>query len=234
MIDPITKDIVEKKAKIVRTYHKGIEPDAEIKEMVDSYSVSIAPLINEVIGQTSVEITRKQNNSGESVLGNLVADSQREAMETDFAFMNPGGIRADLDQGEITWGEVFTAFPFGYSLVTMNMTGGQIKAVLEQQWIGSEPRILQISGLHYTWDSNAPIGQRIIELKDDQGNLMDRNQIYTVTVNDILASGGDGFGVFKEGTNRIKGPIERDALTQYIQNHEGAIIAPALDRINLQ
>ena len=61
--------------------------------------------------------------------------------------MNPGGIRADLDQGEITWGEVFTAFPFGYSLVTMNMTGGQIKSVLEQQWIGSEPRILQISGL---------------------------------------------------------------------------------------
>ena len=147
MIDPMTKDMVEKKAKIVRTYHKGMEPDEEIKEMVDSYRVSIAPLINEVIGKSSDEITRKQNKSGESQLGHFIADSQREAMETDFAFVNPGGIRADLDKGDITWGEVYTAFPFGYRLVTMNMTGGQIKAVLEQQWIGSEVRILQISGL---------------------------------------------------------------------------------------
>ena len=70
--------------------------------------------------------------SGESTLGHVIADSQRAIMGTDFAFMNPGGIRADLDQGAITWGEAFNIQPFGNSLVTMNMTGQQIKNVLEQ------------------------------------------------------------------------------------------------------
>ena len=234
LIDPMTKDMVEKKAKIVRTYHKGMEPDKEIKEMVDSYRLSIAPLINEVIGKSSDEITRKQEKRGESQLGHLIADTQRNAMETDFAFVNSGGIRADLEKGDITWGDVYTAFPFGYGLVSMHMTGGQIKEVLEQQWMGSEVRILQISGLSYTWDEDAPIGERIIELKDDHGNRLDTNQIYSLTVNELLAAGGDGFSVFKEGTNRIKGPIEFDILTDYIQNTKGSIHAPELDRIDLR
>jgi 5'-nucleotidase len=234
LIDPMTKDMVEKKAKIVRTYHKGMEPDKEIKEMVDSYRASIAPIINEVIGKSSDELRRKQEKSGESRLGHLIADAQRKAMETDFAFVNSGGIRADLDKGDITWGEVYTALPFDYRLVSMNMTGGQIKSVLEQQWIGSEVRILQISGLSYTWDENAPIGERIIELKNDQGKRLDSDQIYSLTVNELLAAGGDGFSIFKEGTNRIKGPIEFDIMTHYIQSFDGPIKTPALDRIELQ
>ena len=137
MIDPKTKDIVKKEAKIVTTFHEGIEPDAEIKAMVDSYSEQIAPLVNEVIGQADTALTREQDDSGESTLGNVIADSQRVIMGTDIAFMNPGGIRADLDQGAITWGEAFNIQPFGNSLVTMNMTGQQIKDVLEQQWNGS-------------------------------------------------------------------------------------------------
>lgn len=234
MIDPKTKDIVEKEANIVTTYHQGIEPDTEIKEMVDSYSESIKPLINKEIGQASVAITRQQDESGESALGNLVADSQRAAMGTNFAFMNPGGIRADFDQGVITWGEVYTAQPFGNGLVSINMTGAQIKAVLEQQWMGSYPRMLQISGFHYTWDQSASIGERIIELTDEHGSPIDLNQTYSVTVNNFLATGGDGFTVFKEGTNQVTGPIDLDAMIEYIQSFEGIIDAPSLDRINVQ
>lgn len=234
LIDPITKDIVEKKAKIVRTYHKGMEPDKEVKDMVDSYRMSIAPLINRVIGKSSDEITRKQEKSGESQLGHFIADTQHRAMETDFVFVNSGGIRAGLDKGDITWGELYTALPFGYHLVTMNMTGGQIKEALEQQWMGSEVRMLQISGLSYTWDEKASIGERIIEIKDDQGNPLASNQTYSLTVNELLAAGGDGFSIFKEGTNQMKGPTELDIVTQYIQSTKGAINAPILDRIDLR
>ena len=234
LIDPTTKDMVEKKAKIIRTYHKGMLPDEEIKEMVDSYRVSISPLIDEVIGKSDDVMTRIQEKSGGSPLGHFIADSQRYAMKTDFAFVNSGGIRADLDQGDITWGEVYTALPFGYRVVTMNLTGGQIKSVLEQQWMGSEVRILQISGLSYIWDEKAPIGERIMELKDDQGNGLNPNQIYSLTVNELLASGGDGFSVFKEGKNKIKGPIELEIMTQYIQSIKGEVNAPKLDRIELK
>ena len=77
LIDPKTKDIVKKEAEIVTTFHEGIEPDAEIKAMVDSYSEQIAPLVNEVIGQADTPLTREQDDSGESTLGNVIADSQR-------------------------------------------------------------------------------------------------------------------------------------------------------------
>ena len=93
----------------------------------------------------------------------------------------------------------------------MNMTGEQIKAVLEQQWMGSEPRILQISGLRYTWEEQAPIGERIIELVNENGTPIDDSQIYTVTMNEFLAEGGDGFSVFQEGTMIQEGPPELDA-----------------------
>ena len=232
-IDPESQEIVEKKAEIIRTYHKGIEPDSEIKEMIDSYREPVDPYIQKGIGRSNGKLTRKQNESGESQLGNVIADSLRNEMETDIAFVYPGGIRANLDKGDITWGEVYTVFPFDYHLVKMNMTGEQIKAVLEEQWMGSEPRILQISGLLYTWEEQAPIGERIIELMNENGTPIDDSQIYTVSMNEFLAEGGDGFSVFQEGTMIQEGPSELDVLTQYIQGYEEDILVPALNRIHV-
>ncbi len=234
LIDPKTKDIVHKEAEIVTTYHEGIQPDAEIKEMVDAYKETVAPLVNEVLGQVTEPLTRKQDNSGESTLGSLTADAHRAAMGTDFAFMNPGGIRADIDAGDLTWGEVYTTSPFGNSLVSMELTGEQIKEILEQQWNGSYPRMLQISGLQYTWNQNAPIGERIVEITDAEGNSLDPAQIYTVTANNYLATGGDGFTVFKEGKNLVNGPVDYEAMVAYIKSFKEPIQAPALDRIDVQ
>lgn len=230
-LDPVSKDIVKKKAEVVMTFHDGTEPDHEIKSMVESYRQPVASVINQVIGKTHQMVTRKQNESGESALGNVIADSERQAMETDIAFVNPGGVRAHLDRGDITWGEVYTAFPFGHQLVKMNLTGTQIKAALEQQWIGDEIRMLQIAGLQYSWNSEAPIGQRIVEMKDEDGNPINDHQVYTVTVNEILADGGDGFTVFTEGSDIVMGPNELDTFIQYLQSFEESIIVPELNRI---
>ena len=71
-------------------------------------------------------ITRAENPAGESSLGNLIADAQRIQTSAQFAFMNPGGIRADLAAGEVTWGELFTIQPFSNDLVNMDLTGAQI------------------------------------------------------------------------------------------------------------
>ncbi|WP_079478986.1 bifunctional metallophosphatase/5'-nucleotidase [Halobacillus salinus] len=234
MIDPKTKDIVEKEASIITTFHDGIEPDQAVKNKVDNYKKEIEDLVEEVIAESAEPITTEQEESGESALGNLVADSQRAAMGTDFAFMNPGGIRANLDEGPITWGELYTMLPFGNNLVEMTLTGDQIKAVLEQQWSGSYPKILQISGLAYTWDRNAPVGEKVISMTDSQGNPLDPEQSYTVTVNNFIATGGDGFTVFKEGTNQETGPLALDAMIDYLQSQNEAIEAPALDRIEVK
>ncbi|WP_202079528.1 bifunctional metallophosphatase/5'-nucleotidase [Caldalkalibacillus salinus] len=233
-IDPRTKDIVQKEAKIITTYHDGIDPDSEIKDMVNGYVEAVDPLINRVVGQTNEIITRDQNEAGESALGNLVADSQRAAMDTDFAFMNPGGIRTDLDEGEITWGELYTMLPFGNSLVTMTLTGEQIETLLEQQWAGSYPRILQLSGLHYTWDQNAPYGEKIMSMTDHEGQPIQPDGSYSVTVNNYIAEGGDGFTVLKEGENQTYGPLALDAMVEYIENQGGSIEAPELNRIAVE
>ncbi len=158
---------MEKSASIITTFADegpGLTPNPEVAEMVAAAEAMVAPLVNQVIADAATDISRAQNAAGESPLGNLIADAQRAAMETDFAFMNPGGIRADLFAGPVTYGELFTVQPFGNSLVTMELSGQQIYDLLNQQWVNQPfPRMLQLSGLTYTWDNNRPLGDRIAE-----------------------------------------------------------------------
>lgn len=216
-IDPRTKDIVAKKAEIVTTYQDGIKPDAEIAKLIGKYEEKVAPIVNQVVGTAQTTITSKQNASGESALGNLIADAQRSALKTDFAFMNPGGIRADIEQGEVTWGELYNVQPFGNQLVKMTLTGGQIRKLLNQQWQPNQTRMLQISGLTYTWDASKPIGDKVVDIYLPNGAKLDPNAEYTVAVNSFLADGGDHFTVLTEGKNREAGPVDLDALIAYIQ-----------------
>ena len=218
-IDRASKDIVQKSARIVTTYGDagaGLTPDAEVAALVAQAEQTVAPLVNRVIGTAAANITRSQNSAGESALGNLIADAQRAAMGTDFAFMNPGGIRADIDSGPLTWGELFTVQPFGNSLVKMELSGQQIYDLLNQQWLNQPfPRMLQVSGLAYTWDNARPVGDRIIEVRQN-GMPINRASVYTLTANSFIAAGGDNFTLFTQGVNVVGGAIDLDALIQFV------------------
>ncbi|MEY2193269.1 bifunctional UDP-sugar hydrolase/5'-nucleotidase [Neobacillus sp. BF23-41] len=214
-IDPKTKDIVSKRAEIVTTFQEGIEPDPEIKKMIEGYEAKIEPIVNQVVGSSSESLTAKQNENGESVLGDFIADAQRKALNTELAFMNPGGIRADIDPGDITWGEIYTVQPFNNDLVKMSMTGQQIRELLNQQWGATKTNMLQISGLSYTWDPNKPAGQRVVSTKLPDGTEMDPNKSYSVTANIFLSGGGDGFTVFTQAKNKEVGPVDLDALVNF-------------------
>ncbi len=215
-----SRDVVEKSAAIVTTWGDqgpGLTPDPRVASLVAAADQRVAPLVNRLIGVAQTAITTTENAAGESALGNLIADAQRTATNAQFAFMNPGGIRASLDAGEVLWGELFAIQPFANDLVSMDLTGAQIDLLLEQQWIDQNPpRILKISGLSYTWDAARPIGERVIEIRDADGNVLGATTTYRVTVNSFLASGGDKFLVLPSGTNRIVGPVDLDALVQYL------------------
>jgi len=220
-IDLEDGDVVEKSASIVTTYADqapGSTPDPEVLALVTAAEQLTAPLVNQIIGQASNDITRTEAPSGESALGNLIADAQRAATAADIAFMNPGGIRADLFSGEVTWGELFTIQPFGNSLVAMDLTGQQVIDVLNQQWLGqSTPRIMKSSGIVYTWDSSIPVGQNRIVSATVAGEPLDLLATYRVACNSFMASGGDNFTVFNQGTNRVGGDVDLDALIVYVQ-----------------
>lgn len=216
-IDRKTGDVVSKRASIITTWNNGnIVPDPKIVAMVDEYTEIVGPIVDEVIGTAAVDITREQNPSGESALGNLIADAQRWQTGADFAFMNPGGIRSDIAAGEVTWGELFSVQPFGNDLVTMDLTGEQIYALLNQQWQANGPRFLQISGLEYTWDASRPVGDRVVEVRVAGDAALDPNASYRIVVNSFLAGGGDSFTVLTQGTNRQIGVPDLDALVDYI------------------
>ncbi|MBI2783494.1 MAG: bifunctional metallophosphatase/5'-nucleotidase [Gammaproteobacteria bacterium] len=222
-IDPATRDVVQKSAAIVTTWGDagpGLTPDPEVAELVAAAAETVAPLVSRVIGIAAADITRAESPAGESALGNLIADAQRDAMNTEIALMNPGGIRADVSAGEVTWGELFAVQPFNNDLVSMTLTGAQIVELLDQQWIGQPfARIMKSSGLTYTWREN---GAGITDNRVDpasirvNGSPLNPATSYSITVNSFMASGGDNFTVLTQGTDRVIGPVDLDALVEHI------------------
>jgi 5'-nucleotidase len=220
---------------------RDVPKDSAITALIDKYNVITAPLANRVIGSITAAITRTNNPAGESALGDVIADGQLYATAPAdlggavIAFMNPGGIRADLTypsspagegDGNVTYGEMFTVQPFGNSMVTMTLTGAQIETLLEQQFKDCVPlttsnRILQVStGFEYAWSISgsavncAKVDPASIKLN---GVVIDPAASYRVTVNSFLADGGDSFPVLKLGTDRLGGAVDTDAFEGYMK-----------------
>jgi 5'-nucleotidase len=223
-LDPKTRDIIEAKAgnTIVRT--DALVKDAEQTKLIAAYDERAKPIAARPAGRIAESLLRDPNRAGESVLGDIVADAQLAATEAEanggavIAVTNPGGIRNSIPKngdGTVTYADVFASQPFRNQLVTMTLTGAQLKTALEQQWTApSFPRILQVSrGFGFTWDASRPIGDRVpLEGIMFRGAPIDPKASYRVTVNDFLASGGDGFSTFKDGTERRTGVYDVDAL----------------------
>lgn len=235
-----TRDVIQVAANN-RIVTRDVPQDRRIGELIAAYQEKAAPLAARVIGELTGPITRTQDDSGESTAGNLIADAQLAASPGSVAaFMNPGGIRADIDAGPVTYGESFAMQPFGNNLVQMDLTGTQIRLLLKQQWCAqtSGQRILQVAGVSYTWDRSvatsiantdcAAAADPITGLTIG-GAPLDDAATYRVTVNSFLADGGDRFFVLREGTNRVGSLVDTDALEQYFAT--GPKSPPALDRI---
>jgi 5'-nucleotidase len=241
-LDPATRDVISARGDnvIVRTgvYAK----DSEQTALLEAYDKVAGPIANRPAGSTTASLSRLPNDAGESVLGDLIADAQLEATRADdnggaaIAFTNPGGIRSDISSrsdGAVSYADVFASQPFRNQLVTLTLTGAQIKNMLEQQWLDpARPRILQVSkGFGYAWDSTKPFGQRVIaERMSLNGQRIDPAAAYRVTINNFLSVGGDGFTVLKDGAAPRFGIYDVDALYGYFQANS-PISPPTSDRI---
>ena len=245
-VDRRTGDVIESSGEVVTTYNDeaaGVAPDPETAALVASYDEQITSIENRVVGTAATTITRTADADGESALGDLIADAQREYAGAQIAFMNPGGIRADIQAGEVTYGELFTVQPFDNQVVRMELTGDQIYRLLEQQWQlqpdGSvRARILQVSGLEYAYDESRPLGQRVVNVTLANGTQIDRSDTqttYTVAANSFIATGGDGFTVFKEASaNQGTLGSDVDALEAYVGGQSFGIPADFGQRITRQ
>lgn len=264
LIDPETRDIVrpaEHASNMIVENGDSVTPRKGILELIATYSTLVEPIANEVIGHIAdgSQITRTPDpDGGDSPLGNLIADAQKadESVVTAdgeapvIALMNPGGIRADLVEdadGEVTYGAAFTVQPFNNFLVSLDLTGAQLEALLNEQWNGANEdavKILQVSGLSYTWDASlaaaadtdALVGDVLVDADGDPATPMvplEDGTTYRVVANSFLADGGDDFATFTEGTDRIVGGLDIDALRTYLLSQD-PVSATATDRISQQ
>ena len=221
----------------------GVTPDPAVATLLAQYATISAPIANRVIGSITADIKRA-GNMAESALGDVIADAQLDATAAAdaggavVAMTNPGGIRTDLiyksspageGDGNVTYGEAFAVQPFSNSLVTLSLTGAQLKTVLEQQaTAGSDKtgRILQISAsLTYSWSTSAAVGNKVSDIKIN-GVAVDPTATYRVTVNNFLAAGGDNFPGFTVGTNLLTGEIDLDAFIAYLSGHSPVAPGP--------
>jgi 5'-nucleotidase len=266
LIDPASGDIVRPAAfaeNLIVENGEGEPTSQGILNLITRYTTLVAPIRDEVIGHIDPLGTPNQSisrtadaNGGDSPLGNLIADAQKvdDTIDGDpvIALMNPGGIRADLvenGEGDVTYGAAFSVQPFNNLVVSMDLTGAEIKQVLEQQWNGGNEgtnrKILQVSGLQYTWDlsdallTSAPaiVGDVLV---DDDGDpatdmvpLVD-GDTYRVAMNNFIADGGDNFTVLRdEGENRTTGGLDIDSLREYLIANDPVEATPT-DRISQQ
>jgi 5'-nucleotidase len=236
-LDPKSGDVVSAKADNVIVRSNSLPKDAQQTALIEAYDKVSAPIANRRAGSITETLSRVPGGAGESTLGDIIADAQLAATRADangaavIAFTNPGGIRADIvrkEDGAVTYAELFASQPFRNQLVTLSLTGDQIRNMLEQQWLDPRrPRILQVSkGFHYTWDAAKAYGERVNAASISlNGELVDPLKSYRVTVNNYLSVGGDGFTVLKEGTAQRFGVFDADALYTYFQANSP--IAPA-------
>jgi 5'-nucleotidase len=220
VIDRTTHAVTAKTAKNV-VVTRDVTPDPDVASIVATYVTQAAPLANRVVGHLSGDLSIVTNGAGESAMGDVIADAQLEASKADgavIAFTNSGGIRADLKAGPVSYAQAFGVQPFQNDLVTMELTGADLKTLLEQQFSGGAVYLLQLSdSLHYTYKATATPHVTTITVG---GAALDDAATYRVAVSSYLAGGGDGFTVFQKGKNPKTGGTDIDAFAAYLGAHD--------------
>ena len=224
---------------------RDVPPDAGIEAELQRAMVATAPIRQQKVATLPAALTRQPNAAGESALGDIIADAQLAAareLGAVIAMTNPGGIRQDLpgDPGKgltVSLSDLFAVQPFGNNLVVMDLTGAQLKKLLEQQWIGQpadrKPRILQVSnGFSYCYDDRRAEGDMILaDTMHLDGEVLRLDGVYRVAVNNFLAGGGDRFKTLTEGRNVVQGGGDLDALRDYVKSHAAALPDRPQERI---
>ena len=244
-LDETSGEIVSRRADNIIA-RADAAPEAAAEALVARWRERVRDTAGRIVGTLTGDLRKQTDALGQSDLGGLIADAQLAACRTrehggaQLAVMNSGGIRAELvhDQqghgeapGEVTYGEVFAVQPFQNELVTLSLTGAQLRDLLEQQLsrdgvLRERPKMLQFSrNLAYVIRASAQPGKQI-DLKTVRldGKPIRPGNRYRLVANAYLATGGDDFPVLAAGTERTVGPMDLDALVAWFA--KGAPVGP--------
>ena len=190
----------------------GSLADGAVQTILTAAQTEVAPIKETEIGYLSTSLDHDRYAPKQTLLGQWVTDNMRNMAKADVAFQNTGGLRADLTQGRITIGQLYEVLPFDNTLCTVEMTGRQLLSVITFG-LDNKYGMVQFSGLRVNWDEQAPPGSRLLGVTLADGRPLLPDKRYIVVTNDFMATGGDGFTMFREGKNALDTNIPvRDIL----------------------
>jgi hypothetical protein len=231
-IDPLTEDIIQKSGEVVFIDQSKVTPDPRIKVNLQNFLTTVDDLKKMKVGSTVEAMTGGYTSTGDNPLGNLIADSMKWAMNSDFAMMNGGGIRTNLESGDITMGQLFTILPFNNFVEKVEIKGSDLIPILNNQISLTYGGDFSISGFKYTWDTS---NYNVTNINMPDGSPIDPNKTYTLAVNNFMAT-STGFKYAEIGKHRSQTPnigdVDSTALVNYIKSFEdNPVPKPALGRI---
>lgn len=241
-IDPRTDRIVNLSAHN-EVVTRDVPKDPAETAIIARYLPEEKKVADRPVGSITASISKAENSNGESAMGDLIADAQLAATSAkenggaQVAFMNAGGIRADLivpdgAQGAYTirYADLAATQPFGNQLTVHTLTGEQLRRLLEQQFTpDGKKHIMQVAGLHYTYKLHAEQGHHIVEMTI-AGRRVQPADTVRVEASDFMIAGSEGMTVFREAKDPVMGSLDLDALIEYFRTHSP--VSPAKqDRI---
>jgi 5'-nucleotidase/UDP-sugar diphosphatase len=197
----------------------GIEPEPAVTRLLEPYQAKLDQFLQTVLGEAAGDLSR--STAAESHLGNLLADAVRAKTGTEITLINAADAQMGIPKGPITSRTLFQVLPSEKTLVTMRLNGAQIKRILGK-------RMLSVSGVRVKLDSAKPEGKRLVSARLADGTPLHDKDLYTVTTNDYLLMGGDGFTEFADGMDvEDTGILLRDAVAEHIARL--GTVSPHLD-----
>ncbi len=205
-----------------------LPPDSGVAALVARYQREIGPRVNAVVATLAGPISR---GMGDFPLGRLLADAWRAQTGAQVAFINNGGIRAELKAGPVTWGALYELQPFNNRLAVLTITGAKLRQAVETAVRGTSPDA-NVSGIRASYDRSRPPGARLTALTLADGTPIRDDAHYTVAMPDFLAGGGDRYSAFTAPLARTDSPlVDLDALIAYLRGRPQPVQAPADPRL---
>src|SRR6266566_2738500 len=204
----------EVRAQLVTPYVDQIKPDVALTAALAGQQQALRNITERVVARLKFPLKREGDEYG---LGRLIADAQRAAGRADVAIMNNGGIRSDLPEGAVTWGNVYQVQPFQNRLLRLTVTGSVLEDALEQCVAGRDhlPNC-HVAGVEVWYDGRKEPGKRITRVRLDNGKDLEKNSTYTLVVSDFMATGGSGFAMLAGAPKQDIDVLDVDALIRYL------------------
>jgi 2',3'-cyclic-nucleotide 2'-phosphodiesterase/3'-nucleotidase len=220
VVDPVRHRVIERRHRLARVDPRLASSDSTIAALITRWGQDVERASQTPIGLCVSKLGNVRG--GESLIGSLVADVMRSVTRSDVALQNNGGLRAELPEGPVTRGLIYQVIPFENSIVTLDLTGAEIRQVLEES-LAAE-RVIQVSGIRYRFDLGRTAGSRVTTLLNEIGKPLDERRTYRVACNDFMAAGGDDLLTLARARTKVDTEINlRDALEEEIRERSALV-----------